>query len=61
MPQAEPAATCPPALRMRTWEPLGVVGGEDDQEGTPAGLSFFVCDTTVITSPLHPRAGANSG
>jgi hypothetical protein len=30
------------------WGLSGAVDGEDGLEGNPAGLSFFVCDATVI-------------
>jgi hypothetical protein len=34
---------------MRTWVGVGVFDGEHGAEGSLGGLSFFVCDDTVIT------------
>ena len=41
-------ADCPAAFLVSMWGLSGAVDGEDGLEGNPAGLSFFVCDATVI-------------
>ena len=44
----EGAGWCPAAFLVSMWGLSGAVDGEDGLEGNPAGLSFFVCDATVI-------------
>lgn len=53
VPQAEDVGTC------------SVTGGEGEMQGNPVGLSFFMCDATVITSgwarPALPSLGSGDG